>query len=175
MNIVVLPKRGDIDEQRLCKLETKVFYISKIKSIKDLKAKVHENLKQLKSINLNNMRLWKIPSEQTLENYIKATFKDKINSLKKPEKTISKNKLEYLECKYTSINFFKLDDPNIEIRDLDLTNKDLILIEYSNEKNPFIFRINKQEYIEDICLSCGEHQSLKYICKCKEVKYLLIS
>ena len=73
--------------------------MSKTKTLKELKIKIRDSVKQLKSFNTNNLRIWKIPTGTSLETYLKGTFKDKFHNLKKNEKSISKNKLEYLECK----------------------------------------------------------------------------
>jgi hypothetical protein len=97
--ICILPKRSNLGDSQIDKLQIKPFYIAKRKKISDLKQRIVNILisgnlsSSIKPSQINQLRLWKFTSANPLEE-----LKKMLKSLRKEDKTLETDSITYLEC-----------------------------------------------------------------------------
>ena len=109
---------------------------------------------------LSNIRLWKIVSTSTLEqfkDFILDNLVDIANSDSKIECAKHLSYLEYI--------------PKISLKDLEYADTDLCVIEFVENENPEIFEVEQILMKEGVCDWCRDRKILRYFCPCKDVGY----
>ena len=103
---MILRKRSQITEDFISNLEIKPIYISRVKTLPDLKEKISEILpKYLKSeISKEKIRLWKVDCR--LEELKKFLLDNQVE-IEKSDKKFDVPELTYLECKIIENNIFR--------------------------------------------------------------------
>jgi len=172
LNIIYLPLRKDISEASIEKITDNVVYISRNKSLKELKEKLaflyNKNLDNLE-LTSTNIRLWKL-KPNSVSSEIKKDLLENIKEIQDQENFLKaidfKDLFQYLEC---NNNFRMLDIENLDLHEVELADSDNCVVEIMTDKSPFWINIKKVEIKETNCEWCREMKKCMYYCVCKTV------
>jgi ubiquitin C-terminal hydrolase len=161
INIVSLPKRRKMTKDKIVSLNSEIVYISRTKSLQDLKAHILE-IKYSKENKINpisneTIRFWKINSNSSLLS-LKENLVQNLADIVETDLLIKFDEIiDYLDY-----------IPKLALRELEFADTDIMVIEESEEN---IFEVKQIEIKEGKCENCNFRKALKYFCVCKEVGY----
>jgi hypothetical protein len=175
-NIIIFPKREDLSDDIINEMKENIIYISKSKTIQDLKSKYISLVKYIRhpyysdTVELNSLRLWRFDHSiknlnleakififrARLKKYLKGNF----NEIKKCSNEIRFEGITYMEY-----------DPNEKLSEAEINEEDLIFFDYSTDSSPFLFEVEEKEMKEGRCDWCNSNKALRYICQCKASWY----
>jgi len=161
INVLALPRRKDFTDGNISRLAVQALYISRTKSVNDLKTKYISVTKAGLDADVSekNLRLWKLNTDVSMEQFKKALIENSEN-IRTTDEAFNCDALSYLE--YV---------PNSGLDDIDLADTDTCVIEYRDGSTPWIFEVKKVEMKEGKCEWCNSRKLLRYFCNCKEAWY----
>ena len=156
INIIFLGNRRDLNKEMISNMNLNRMYISRVKTLNDLKMKfIH--IQNFANLNESNLRLWKISANSSLEEF-KSYLTENLNTIVSSDEILSTDKIDYLEY-----------IPNTKLKDSELADNDITVIEISTNLSPNIFNVQKIEIKEGSCEWCRDRKLLRFFCICKEV------
>jgi hypothetical protein len=179
VNLITFPKRIDLSEESLKLIKEYTVYISKAKSMTDLKLKYMKLVKNLGEtfyigeVEPKNLRLWKI--NQNLGPNISLGAEKRLNIFSGMLKESLNDKLEEIrdnKHEFYSGNFYYMEYiENIKLEDVDFNDSDVLFFEYSTDISPNLFKVKEQEGRDGTCEWCRSKTFLQCFCSCKSVWY----
>jgi hypothetical protein len=175
-NIITFPKREDLSDDIFNEMKASIIYISKSKTIQELKSKYVSLVKYIgtpyytDTVEINNLRLWRIDYSikdlnleakinifrERLKKYLKGNY----NEINKCNNVIDFEGITYMEYA-----------PNLKLSEAEISDDDLIFFEYSTDSSPFLFEVEEKEMKEGKCDWCNSRKFLTYVCQCKSAWY----